>query len=211
MNYSELVQAIQDYTQNEETSFVSNIPLFVQQAEERINRSIMLPELRKNATASTLIGNKYIARPSDFLSVFSFAVVDAAGEYSYLIDKDVSFIREAYPSASTQALPKYYAQFDGDASGTEGNFILGPTPDANYDVELHYYYDPPSIVTSGTSWYGTNAESALLYGSLIEAYTYMKGEADLIALYTGRYKEAMGQLTGVDIRSDRDEYRNGKV
>jgi hypothetical protein len=211
MNYSELVQAIQDYTQNEETSFVSNIPTFVQQAEERINRSIMLPELRKNATASTLIGNKYIARPSDFLSVFSFAVVDAAGEYSYLIDKDVSFIREAYPSASTQALPKYYAQFDGDASGTEGNFILGPTPDANYDVELHYYYDPPSIVTSGTSWYGTNAESALLYGSLIEAYTYMKGEADLIALYTGRYKEAMGQLTGVDIRSDRDEYRNGKV
>jgi hypothetical protein len=211
MNYSELVQAIQDYTQNEETSFVSNIPTFVQQAEERINRSIMLPELRKNATASTLIGNKYIARPSDFLSVFSFAVVDAAGEYSYLIDKDVSFIREAYPSASTQALPKYYAQFDGDASGTEGNFILGPTPDANYDVELHYYYDPESIVTSGTSWYGENAESALLYGSLIEAYTYMKGEADLIALYTGRYKEAMGQLTGVDIRSDRDEYRNGKV
>ena len=211
MNYSELVQAIQDYTQNEETSFVSNIPLFVQQAEERINRSIMLPELRKNATASTLTGNKYIARPSDFLSVFSFAVVDAAGEYSYLIDKDVSFIREAYPSASTQALPKYYAQFDGDASGTEGNFILGPTPDAAYAVELHYYYDPESIVTSGTSWYGENAEAALLYGSLIEAYTYMKGEADLIALYTGRYKEAMGQLTGIDIRSDRDEYRNGKV
>jgi hypothetical protein len=211
MNYSELVQAIQDYTQNEETSFVSNIPTFVQQAEERINRSIMLPELRKNVTASTLIGNKYIARPSDFLSVFSFAVIDAAGDTTYLLGKDVSFIREAYPSSGTQAIPKYYAQFDGDASGTEGNFILGPTPDANYDVELHYYYDPESIVTSGTSWYGENAESALLYGSLIEAYTYMKGEADLIALYTGRYKEAMGQLTGVDIRSDRDEYRNGKV
>jgi hypothetical protein len=211
MNYAELVQAIQDYTQNEETSFVSNIPTFVQQAEERINRSIMLPELRKNVTASTLIGNKYIARPSDFLSVFSFAVIDAAGDTTYLLGKDVSFIREAYPSSGTQAIPKYYAQFDGDASGTEGNFILGPTPDANYDVELHYYYDPESIVTSGTSWYGENAESALLYGSLIEAYTYMKGEADLIALYTGRYKEAMGQLTGVDIRSDRDEYRNGKV
>ena len=211
MNYSELVQAIQDYTQNEETSFVSNIPTFVQQAEERINRSIMLPELRKNATATMTAGNKYVARPSDFLSVFSFAVVDAAGDYSYLLDKDVSFIREAYPSSGTQAIPKYYAQFDGDYDTDEGNFILGPTPDANYDVELHYYYDPPSIVTSGTSWYGTNAESALLYGSLIEAYTYMKGEADLIALYTGRYKEAMGQLTGVDIRSDRDEYRNGKV
>jgi hypothetical protein len=211
MNYSELVQAIQDYTQNEETSFVSNIPTFVQQAEERINRSIMLPELRKNATATMTAGNKYVARPSDFLSVFSFAVIDAAGDTTYLLDKDVSFIREAYPSSGTQAIPKYYAQFDGDYDTDEGNFILGPTPDANYDVELHYYYDPPSIVTSGTSWYGTNAESALLYGSLIEAYTYMKGEADLIALYTGRYKEAMGQLTGVDIRSDRDEYRNGKV
>jgi hypothetical protein len=211
MNYSELVQAIQDYTQNEETSFVSNIPTFVQQAEERINRSIMLPELRKNATATMTAGNKYVARPSDFLSVFSFAVIDAAGDTTYLLGKDVSFIREAYPSSGTQAIPKYYAQFDGDASGTEGNFILGPTPDANYDIELHYYYDPESIVTAGTSWYGDNAEAALLYGSLIEAYTYMKGEADLIALYTGRYKEAMGQLTGIDIRSDRDEYRNGKV
>ena len=211
MNYSELVQAIQDYTQNEETSFVSNIPTFVQQAEERINRSIMLPELRKNATATMTAGNKYVARPSDFLSVFSFAVIDAAGDTTYLLGKDVSFIREAYPSSGTQAIPKYYAQFDGDYDTDEGNFILGPTPDANYDVELHYYYDPPSIVTSGTSWYGTNAEAALLYGSLIEAYTYMKGDADLIALYTGRYNEAMGQLTGVDIRSDRDEYRNGKV
>jgi hypothetical protein len=211
MNYSELVQAIQDYTQNEETSFVSNIPTFVQQAEERINRSIMLPELRKNATATMTAGNKYVARPSDFLSVFSFAVIDAAGDTTYLLDKDVSFIREAYPSTSTQALPKYYAQFDGDSDGEQGNFILGATPDANYDIELHYYYDPESIVTAGTSWYGDNAEAALLYGSLIEAYTYMKGEADLIALYTGRYKEAMGQLTGIDIRSDRDEYRNGKV
>jgi hypothetical protein len=211
MNYSALVQAIQDYTQNEETSFVSNIPTFVQQAEERINRSIMLPELRKNVTASTLIGNKYIARPSDFLAVFSFAVIDGTGDYTYLLDRDVTFIREAYPSASTQALPKYYAQFDGDTSGEEGNFILGPTPDANYDVELHYYYDPESIVTAGTSWYGTNAEAALLYGSLIEAYTYMKGENDLVGLYTQRYNEAMGQLTGVDIRSDRDDYREGKV
>ena len=211
MNYSELVQAIQDYTQNEETSFVSNIPTFVQQAEERINRSIMLPELRKNVTASTLIGNKYIARPSDFLSVFSFAVIDAAGDTTYLLGKDVSFIREAYPSSGTQAIPKYYAQFDGDYDTDEGNFILGPTPDASYDVELHYYYDPESIVTAGTSWYGTNAEAALLYGSLIEAYTYMKGENDLVGLYTQRYNEAMGQLTGVDIRSDRDDYREGKV
>ena len=211
MNYSELVQAIQDYTQNEETSFVSNIPTFVQQAEERINRSIMLPELRKNVTASTLIGNKYIARPSDFLSVFSFAVIDAAGDTTYLLGKDISVILEVYPSSGTQAIPKYYAQFDGDYDTDEGNFILCPTPDANYDVELHYYYDPESIVTAGTSWYGTNAEAALLYGSLIEAYTYMKGENDLVGLYTQRYNEAMGQLTGVDIRSDRDDYREGKV
>jgi hypothetical protein len=211
MNYAALVQAIQDYTQNEETSFVSNIPTFVQQAEERINRSIMLPELRKNATATMTAGNKYVARPSDFLAVFSFAVIDAAGDTTYLLDKDVSFIREAYPSTSTQALPKYYAQFDGDSDGEQGNFILGATPDANYDIELHYYYDPESIVTAGTSWYGDNAEAALLYGSLIEAYTYMKGENDLVGLYTQRYNEAMGQLTGVDIRSDRDDYREGKV
>ena len=211
MNYAALVQAIQDYTQNSETSFVTNIPLFVGQAEERINRSIMIPELRKNATASTTTDNKYLARPSDFLAVFSLAVIDGDGDYTYLLDKDVNFIREAYPSASTTGLPLYYSQFDGDSTGTEGNFILGPTPDDDYDVELHYYYDPESIVTAGTSWYGDNAEAALLYGSLIEAYTYMKGEADLISLYTGRYNEAMGQLTGIDIRSNRDDYRDGKV
>ena len=211
MNYTELVAAIQDYTQNEETSFVSNIPTFVEQAEERLNRSIMVPELRKNVTAATTNGDWYLARPEDFISVFSLAVVDSSGDYSFLIDKDVNFIREAYPASSTSGLPKYYAQFDGDYGGEQGNFILGPTPDGNYTVELHYYYDPPSIVTTGTSWYGDNAESALLYGSLIEAYTYMKGEADLIQLYTTRYSEALGQLTGVQIRSSTDEYRDGRL
>jgi hypothetical protein len=211
MNYTELVAAIQDYTQNEETSFVSNIPTFVEQAEERLNRSIMVPELRKNVTAATTNGDWYLARPEDFISVFSLAVVDSSGDYSFLIDKDVNFIREAYPASSTSGLPKYYAQFDGDFGGDSGNFILGPTPDDNYTVELHYYYDPPSIVTTGTSWYGDNAESALLYGSLIEAYTYMKGEADLIQLYTTRYSEALGQLTGVQIRSSTDEYRDGRL
>lgn len=211
MNYTELVTAIQDYTQNEETSFVSNIPNFVRQAEERLNRSVMLPELRKNATASTTSGNSYLSRPADFLAVFSLAVVDSAGNYSYLIDKDVNFIREAYPSASTAALPRYYAKFDGDVEGGQGNFILGPAPDEDYVVELHYYYDPESIVTAGQSWYGDNAETALLYGALIEAYTYMKGEADLIKQYTERYAEALGQLTGVQIRNDRDEYRDGKT
>ena len=211
MNYTELVAAIQDYPQNEETSFVSNIPTFVEQSEERLNRSIMVPELRKNVSAATTNGNFYLARPEDFISVFSLAVVDSSGDYSFLIDKDVNFIREAYPASSTSGLPKYYAQFDGDFGGDSGNFILGPTPDDNYTVELHYYYDPPSIVTTGTSWYGDNAESALLYGSLIEAYTYMKGEADLIQLYTTRYSEALGQLTGVQIRSSTDEYRDGRL
>jgi hypothetical protein len=211
MNYTELVTAIQDYTQNEETSFVSNMPNFVRQAEERLNRSIMVPELRKNVTAATTNGNWYLARPEDFLSVFSLAVVDSSGDYSFLLDKDVNFIREAYPASSTSGLPQYYAQFDGDYGSENGNFILGPTPDADYAVELHYYYDPPSIVSTGTSWYGDNAESALLYGSLIEAYTYMKGEADLIQQYTSRYSEALGQLTGVQIRSTTDEYRDGKL
>lgn len=210
MNYTQLTAALQDYLETSETSFVSNIPTFVRQAEERIYRSVQIPELRKNATAATTAGNQYLARPSDFLSVFSLAVVDGSGNYSYLYDKDVNFIREAYPSSSTSGLPKYYAQFDGDQTGvTEGNFILGPTPNAVYTVELHYYYDPPSIVTTGTSWLGTNAETALLYGSLVEAYTYLKGDADMLQLYTNRYMEAMAQLFGIDLRSKRDDYRDG--
>ena len=211
MNYTQLTQALQDYLESSETSFVSNIPTFVKQAEERIYRSVQIPELRKNATAATASGNQYLARPSDFLSVFSLAVVDGSGNYSYLYDKDVNFIREAYPSASTSGLPKYYAQFDGDQSGTEGNFILGPTPNAVYTVELHYYYDPPSIVDTNTSWLGTNAETALLYGSLVEAYTYQKGDADMLQLYTTRYMEAMAQLFGIDLRSKRDDYRDGQM
>ena len=209
MNYTQLTAALQDYLETQETSFVSNIPNFVRQAEERIYRSVQIPELRKNVTAATTSGNQYLARPSDFLSVFSLAVVDGSGNYSYLYDKDVNFIREAYPGPSTQGLPKYYAQFDGDQVGTEGNFILGPTPNSNYTVELHYYYDPPSIVDTETSWLGTNAEAALLYGSLVEAYTYLKGEADMLQLYTTRYMEAMAQLFGIDLRSKRDDYRDG--
>lgn len=211
MNYTQLTAALQDYLETQETSFVSNIPTFVRQAEERIYRSVQIPELRKNATAATTSGNQYLARPSDFLSVFSLAVVDGSGNYSYLYDKDVNFIREAYPGPSTQGLPKYYAQFDGDQTGTEGNFILGPTPNSNYTVELHYYYDPPSIVDTGTSWLGTNAETALLYGSLVEAYTYLKGDQDMLQLYTNRYNEAMLQLFGIDLRAKRDDYRNGQM
>jgi hypothetical protein len=212
MNYSELTQALQEYLETQEASFVSNIPMFVRQAEERIYRSVQIPELRKNATAITTTGNQYLARPSDFLSVFSLAVVDGSGNYSYLYDKDVNFIREAYPGPTTQGLPKYYAQFDGDQTGvTEGNFILGPTPNSTYTVELHYYYDPPSIVTTGTSWLGNNAEAALLYGALVEAYTYLKGDADMLQNYRDRYAEAMSQLFGIDVRSKRDDYRDGQM
>lgn len=209
MNYAQLTAALQDYLETSETSFVSNIPNFVRQAEERIYRSVQIPELRKNVTGAMTAGNQYLARPSDFLSVFSLAVVDGSGNYSYLYDKDVNFIREAYPTASTQGLPKYYAQFNGDQVGTDGNFILGPTPNSAYAVELHYYYDPPSIVDTGTSWLGDNAEAALLYGSLIEAYTYLKGDPDMMATYIDRYTEAMAQLFGIDLRSKRDDYRDG--
>jgi hypothetical protein len=212
MNYTELTQALQDYLETTETSFVSNIPTFVQQAEERIYRSVQIPELRKNVTGTMTSGNPYLARPTDFLSAFSIAVVDGLGDYTYLYDKDVNFIREAYPRSSTTGVPKYYAQFDGDQTGTsQGNFILGPTPNANYTVELHYYYDPPSIVSTNTSWLGDNAETALLYGSLIEAYTYLKGDADMLQLYTQRYNEAMLQLFGIDLRSKRDDYRDGTM
>jgi hypothetical protein len=212
MNYTQLSAALQQYLETEETSFVNNIPTFVRQAEERIYRSVQIPELRKNVTGTMTSGNQYLARPTDFLSAFSMAVVDGDGDYNYLYDKDVNFIREAYPRASTTGLPKYYAQFDGDQTGvSQGNFILGPTPNANYTVELHYYYDPPSIVDTGTSWLGDNAETALLYGSLVEAYTYLKGDADMLQLYITRYNEAMLQLFGIDLRSKRDDYRDGTM
>lgn len=205
MNYTELVQAIKDYTENEETTFVSQIPTFVQQAEERINRSVLIPELRKTSTGTMSAGNRFLSKPTDFLAVFSIAVIDGDVDYTYLLPKDVNFIREAFPSVSTQGLPKYYGQF------SDGSLILGPTPDSNYSTQLAYYYDAPSIVTQGTSWYGDNAEAALLYGSLIEAYTFMKGETDLIQLYTERYNQAMEQLYVLgEGRLRRDTYRNNE-
>jgi len=213
MNYAELVQAIQDYTETSETSFVDNIPRFVRQTEQRVYRSVMIPELRKGATTLISAGGQYVARPTDFLSVFSFAVIDADGGYNFLYDKDPSFIREAFPFPSATGLPKVYAQFDGDAGGASGagNFIVGPTPDQTYTVELQYYYDPPSIVDVGTSWLGDNAETVLLYGSLVEAYTYLKGDPDLMSQYRQQYDAALNQLLGVDIRSKRDDYRDGQL
>jgi len=209
MTYAELVDLIQNYCENSETTFVASIPTFVRQAEQRIYRSVMLPEFRANSTSTVGPGTQYVARPSDFLSVFSLAVIDATGKYTYLVDKDVNFIREAYPTPTSSGSPKYYAIFDGDATGTEGNLIIGPSTDATYQVEIHYYRDPESIVTSGTSWIGENASGALLYGAIVEAYTFLKGDADLMATYTSRYEEALAQLNIIGARSTRDDYRDG--
>ena len=207
MNYSELVQAVKDYTENTETTFVNNINMFIRQAEERINRDVQIPELRKNVTGNVSASNQYLARPTDFLSTFSLAVIDGSNNFTYLLEKEVNFIREAYPSASTEGLPKYYANFDGEKSGSNGNFILGPTPDAAYNIELHYYYDPPSIVTSTTSWLGDNAETTLLYGTLYEAYTFMKGEPDVLQNYLQRYQSALMNMASLGVMIKNDSYR----
>lgn len=211
MNYTELTQAVQDYTENAETTFVTQIPTFVRQAEERIFRTVMIPELRKNVTGTTTSDDQYLIRPSDLLSVFSFAVVDGSGDYTYLRDKDVNFIREAYPGPTSTGIPLFYAQFEGDSDvSVDGYFVLGPTPDAAYTVELYYFYEPASIVTEATSWLGDNAETVLLYGTLIEAYTFMKGDADLMQVYASRYEEALAQLRALAVRGARDDYNDGR-
>jgi len=215
MNYTELSNAIQAYTENTEADFVANIPVFVEQAEQRIYNNVQFPSLRKNVTGVTTINNKYVSCPSDFLAVYSFAVVDgtlASGTYEYLLNKDVNFIRQAYPQADDTGLPRYYALFGPQsANDAELTFILGPTPDANYNVELHYYYYPESIVTASTTWLGDNFDSVLLYGSLVEAYTYMKGEADMMQLYNGKYMEAMALAKRLGDGMERqDAYRSGQ-
>ena len=216
MNYTQLVAEIQAYTQNYETDFVANIPTFVEQAETRVYNTVQIPALRKNVTGVTTDGNKYLSCPSDFLSVFSMAVIDGDDNYEYLLNKDVNFIRAAYPNPNDQGLPRYYALFGPTVTnGTitdELSFILGPTPDAAYDVELHYYYYPESIVTAGTSWLGDNYDPVLLYGSLVEAYTFMKGEADMMALYEKKYQDALMQLNRLGTGLERgDAYRDGQA
>jgi hypothetical protein len=206
MNYATLSSKIQEYVQSTETSFVANIPTFVQLAEERIYNSVQIPAIRRNQTATLTLGNKYLTLPGDWLATFSLAVIAADGSQEFLIDKDVNFIRQSYPSPTDTGVPAYYAIFDQDT------LILGPTPDSNYQVEMHYYYYPESIVTAGTSWIGDNFETVLLYGSLREAYTYLKGEADLIANYEQKYQEAMQMLYRMgDGLNRRDAYRSGQV
>ena len=228
MNYTELVAAIQTYTENTfptitlaDSSTVSSttqINRFIEQAEQRIYNSVQFPSIRKNVTGTVTASNKYLACPDDFLAVYSLAVIDATGAYEYLLNKDVNFIRQAYPTPTDTSIPKYYALF-GPATTVgptptitnELSFILGPTPDSTYTVELHYYYYPESIVTAVTSWLGDNFDTVLLYGSLVEAYTFMKGEVDIITGYDAKYKEALALAKRLGDGMERqDAYRSGQ-
>ena len=219
MNYTELSARIQAYAENDFPASAGNltsaqqIATFVQQAEDRIYNSVQLPSLRKNVTGVCTINNIYLACPTDFLSVFSMAVIQANGEYEYLLNKDVNFIRQAYPAPTATGTPKYYALFGPrSANPTELAFILGPTPNANLTIELHYFFYPESIVTAGTSWLGDNYDPVLLYGALREAYIYMRGEADMIANIEAKYQEAIGQLKRLGDGLERnDAYRAGQT
>ena len=230
MTYDELVAAIQSYTENQfPTTYLADgsgvtsttqINTFIKQAEQRIYNSIQFPSLRKNVTGTTTSGNKYLSCPSDFLSVYSLAVIDGTGAYEYLLNKDVNFIRQAYPIPTDTSTPKYYAIFGPTTTSggsptitDELSFILGPTPDAAYGVELHYYYYPESIVDAGDgrTWLGDNFDSVLLYGSLVEAYTFMKGEPDLVTLYNTKYNEALALAKRLGDGMERqDAYRSGQ-
>jgi len=220
MNDAELFETIKGYVENDfpNTSWTGSngttvtltsteqINTFIEQAEQRIFNTVQLLDLRKNVTGNMTSGNKYLSVPSDWLANFSMAVIDATGRYEYLLNKDVSYIRQSFPNPSTTGIPTHYAYFD------ENSYILGPTPDANYAVELHYFYYPESIVTAGTTWLGDNFDSVLLYGSLLEAYTFMKGEQDVIAEYQKRYDGAMGMLKQLGEGKNRqDMYRTPQV
>ena len=203
-----LKQSIQDWTENDETTFVGELDFFITNAEERILKSVDLDYFRKNVTGTMTSGNKFLQKPSDYLATFSLSFVNASTENVFLLQKDVNFIQEYTANPATTGEPIYYAQFDDDY------FIVGPAPDSGYTVELHYFYRPQSITASsdGTSWLGTNAPDVLLYGCLIEAYTFMKGEPDVITLYDKRYKEALQQLIiEGDGRNRKDAYRSGQV
>jgi hypothetical protein len=204
--FTTLKTAIQDYLESSETTFVANLTLIITQAEERILRTVQLPDFRKNVTGTLSQGNPYLTMPSDFLGPYSLAI-DNSG-YEYLLFKDVNFIREAYPVEATENVPKYYSIFDRDT------FILGPTPNANFATELHYLYKPESITASsgGTSWLGTNAETALLYGCLVEGYTFLKGDGELLQWYQAKYDDAVMRLKSLGEGYDTtDEYRSGMV
>jgi hypothetical protein len=206
MNYAQLTQAIIDYSESDEQTFVANIPLFVQQCEERVYNAVQIPAIRKNQIGNFTQGDKYLALPTDYLASFSMAVILANGSQEFLIDKDVNFIRQAYPSPNDEGVPRYYAQFE------PYTYIIGPTPDDNYQVELHYYYYPQSIVTAGTSWLGENFETVLLYGSLREAVIFQKGEQDMVTYYESKYQESLALLKELgDGKDRRSAYRDGQL
>jgi hypothetical protein len=205
MNYAQLVAAIQSYTENQYST--TDINTFIENAEQRIYNTVQLPDLRKNVTGNMTSGNKYFSLPSDWLSTFSIAVINDDNEYTYLLNKDVNFIREAFPDTDSDfyGVPQYYAIFD------DTTMLLGPTPDANYNSELHYYYYPESIVTAGNTWLGNNFDTALLYGALLEAAAFLKEEPDTVAMYTARYNEAMQLLQNLgEGKNRRDAYRSGQ-
>jgi hypothetical protein len=232
MNYAQLSAAIQSYTENQfpdtyladgtTVTSTEQINRFIEQAEQRIYNTVQFPSLRKNMKGVMQSGNKYIAAPADFLAVYSIAVVSGVtgndldtGLYEYLLNKDVNYIRQAYPSPNDTGLPKYYALFGPSISGStitnELTFLLGPTPDSAYNIELHYYYYPESITTALTTWLGDNVDTVLLYGCLVEAYTFMKGEADMVTLYNQKYMEAMSMAKRLGDGMERgDAYRDGQ-
>jgi hypothetical protein len=228
MTYTELVTAIQTYTENTfpsttladgtVVSSTTQLNRFIEQAEQRIYNSIQFPSLRKNVLGNLSSANPYLSAPDDYLATYSLATVDGDGKYEYLLNKDVNFIRQAYPNPATDTgLPKYYALFGPTVNGSgitnELSFIVGPTPDASYTVELHYYYYPVSIsvASDGHTWLGDNFDTVLLYGCLVEAYTYMKGEQDLITLYDAKYKEALALAKRLGDGMERqDAYRSGQ-
>jgi hypothetical protein len=207
--YDQLKQAIQDYTENSETSFVSNLPFFIRASEERILKAVQLNFFRRNQTATLTQNNKYLNCPSDFLAPYSLSYTDGSSDKNFLEFKDVNFVQTFTPDSSTAGAPRYYAQFD------VSNFLVGPTPNSNYAVELHYFYRPASITAgagSGTTWLSINAELALLYGALVEAYIFMKGEQDVMALYDKRFQESlMGMKLLGEAKEPTQDYRVGQV
>lgn len=233
MTYNELFTTVKNYLQNDfptntwtnvagtgvaSSDGTEQINTFIKQAEERIYNSVQIPALRKNVTGATTAGNKYLSCPGDFLSAFSMAVIDGSGNYEYLLNKDVNYLRAAYPNPNATGLPQYYALFGPTVVTStitdELSFILAPTPDDLYSVELHYYYYPESITVAGDgrTWLGDNYSPVLLYGTLVEGYTFMKGETDMIAQYEKKYQEAMGQLNRLGTGLERnDAYRVGQA
>jgi len=205
MTYTELVAAIKSYTENDYST--ADVNTFIQNAEQRIHNTVQLPDLRKNVTGTMSSGNKYFSLPSDWLSTFSIAVINSDNEYTYLLNKDVNFVRESFPDTDSgfYGKPEYYGIFD------DNTMILGPTPDANYSAELHYYYYPESIVTAGNTWLGDNFDTALFYGALLEAAAFMKEDPDTVTQYTARYSEVMQLLKNLgDGKNRRDAYRSGQ-